>query len=156
MLQLRANAAMTALRNFSALPYLRHTSRTTSSRTSLPICASCTARAFSAGSGGSLGRGTHTGLLQGKWRSLAGLLGKLEKRPGLELVMHEKPEISRGMKVRSSVKKLCDGCKVGHLLDLAGREHSELMVRLCLQSVRRKGYVYIICSKNPKHKQRQG
>ncbi|KAI4842037.1 hypothetical protein E4T45_09230 [Aureobasidium sp. EXF-8846] len=41
---------------------------------------------------------------------------------------------TRGMKVRSSVKKLCDGCK----------------------SVRRKGgkYVYIICSKNPKHKQR--
>lgn len=38
----------------------------------------------------------------------------------------------RGMKVRSSVKKLCDGCK----------------------SVRRKGYVYIICNKNPKHKQR--
>ena len=40
----------------------------------------------------------------------------------------------RGMKVRSSVKKLCNGCK----------------------SVRRKGgkYVYIICSKNPKHKQR--
>ncbi|THY19443.1 hypothetical protein D6D01_07066 [Aureobasidium pullulans] len=43
---------------------------------------------------------------------------------------------TRGMKVRSSVKKLCDGCK----------------------SVRRKGgkYVYIICSKNPKHKQRYG
>ncbi|KAF1814380.1 hypothetical protein P152DRAFT_472151 [Eremomyces bilateralis CBS 781.70] len=41
----------------------------------------------------------------------------------------------RGMKVRTSVKKLCDGCK----------------------SVRRKKkYVYIICSKNPKHKQRQG
>ncbi|KAF2643011.1 hypothetical protein P280DRAFT_467116 [Massarina eburnea CBS 473.64] len=42
----------------------------------------------------------------------------------------------RGMKVRSSVKKLCDGCK----------------------SVRRKKgkYVYIICDKNPKHKQRQG
>ena len=39
---------------------------------------------------------------------------------------------ARGMKVRSSVKKLCDGCK----------------------SVRRKGYVYIICNKNPKHKQR--
>lgn len=38
------------------------------------------------------------------------------------------------MKVRSSVKKLCDGCK----------------------SVRRKKgkYVYIICDKNPKHKQR--
>ncbi|KAF1827608.1 uncharacterized protein K489DRAFT_406281 [Dissoconium aciculare CBS 342.82] len=41
----------------------------------------------------------------------------------------------RGMKVRSSVKKLCDGCK----------------------SVRRKNRtVYIICNKNPKHKQRQG
>ncbi|RPA83497.1 ribosomal protein L36-containing protein [Ascobolus immersus RN42] len=41
---------------------------------------------------------------------------------------------ARGMKVRSSVKKLCDGC----------------------MSVRRKGRVYIICSKNQKHKQRQG
>ncbi|KFX90134.1 hypothetical protein O988_08331 [Pseudogymnoascus sp. VKM F-3808] len=46
----------------------------------------------------------------------------------------------RGMKVRASVKKLCEGCK----------------------SVRRKGgkkgkgHVYIICSLNPKHKQRQG
>jgi large subunit ribosomal protein L36 len=41
---------------------------------------------------------------------------------------------TRGMKVRSSVKKLCEGCK----------------------SVRRKKgkYVYIICDKNPKHKQR--
>jgi len=46
----------------------------------------------------------------------------------------------RGMKVRSSVKKMCEGCK----------------------SVKRKGgkkgpgSVYIICSLNPKHKQRQG
>ncbi|WVO23680.1 50S ribosomal protein L36 [Cryptococcus decagattii] len=40
----------------------------------------------------------------------------------------------RGMKVRSSVKKFCDGCLV----------------------VRRKGRIYVICSKNPKHKQRQG
>ncbi|MFH1392139.1 MAG: 50S ribosomal protein L36 [bacterium] len=37
------------------------------------------------------------------------------------------------MKVRSSVKKICQKCKI----------------------VRRKGRVYIICS-NPKHKQRQG
>ena len=46
---------------------------------------------------------------------------------------HQQQQV-RGMKVRSSVKKLCDGCK----------------------SVRRKGgrYVYIICAKNPKHKQR--
>ncbi|WVO17668.1 hypothetical protein L204_105365 [Cryptococcus depauperatus] len=40
----------------------------------------------------------------------------------------------RGIKVRSSVKRFCDGCLV----------------------VKRKGRVYVICSKNPKHKQRQG
>lgn len=39
--------------------------------------------------------------------------------------------LTRGMKVRSSVKVMCDGCSV----------------------VRRKGRVYILCSKNPKHKQ---
>jgi large subunit ribosomal protein L36 len=37
------------------------------------------------------------------------------------------------MKVRASVKKFCDKCKI----------------------VRRQGRVYVICS-NPKHKQRQG
>ncbi|MEX0877943.1 MAG: 50S ribosomal protein L36 [Candidatus Spechtbacterales bacterium] len=38
------------------------------------------------------------------------------------------------MKVRASVKKICNQCKV----------------------VRRKGRVYVICKTNPKHKQRQG
>ncbi|MCA9740029.1 MAG: 50S ribosomal protein L36 [Deferribacteres bacterium] len=37
------------------------------------------------------------------------------------------------MKVRSSVKKICDNCKI----------------------IRRKGKVMVIC-KNPRHKQRQG
>ncbi|EGG01045.1 uncharacterized protein MELLADRAFT_39344 [Melampsora larici-populina 98AG31] len=37
----------------------------------------------------------------------------------------------RGMKVRSSVKRICDGCSV----------------------VKRKGRVYVICSKDPRHKQ---
>nr|YP_009646407.1 ribosomal protein L36 [Chloroparvula japonica]QBX97792.1 ribosomal protein L36 [Chloroparvula sp. RCC696]QBX97931.1 ribosomal protein L36 [Chloroparvula sp. RCC999]QBX98141.1 ribosomal protein L36 [Chloroparvula japonica]QBX98348.1 ribosomal protein L36 [Chloroparvula sp. RCC4572] len=37
------------------------------------------------------------------------------------------------MKVRSSVKKMCDSCRV----------------------IRRRGRVVVICS-NPKHKQRQG
>ncbi len=37
------------------------------------------------------------------------------------------------MKVKSSVKKICDKCKI----------------------IRRKGIVRVIC-KNPKHKQRQG
>ena len=41
------------------------------------------------------------------------------------------PMLARGMKVRSSVKTMCDGCQV----------------------VKRKGRIYIICSKNPKHKQ---
>jgi large subunit ribosomal protein L36 len=38
------------------------------------------------------------------------------------------------MKVMASVKKLCRNCKV----------------------VRRKGVVRVICSKDPRHKQRQG
>jgi large subunit ribosomal protein L36 len=41
------------------------------------------------------------------------------------------PFLARSMKVRSSVKIMCDGCNV----------------------VRRKGRVYILCSKNPRHKQ---
>ncbi|GAA5903584.1 hypothetical protein JCM6882_002993 [Rhodosporidiobolus microsporus] len=43
-------------------------------------------------------------------------------------------EGKRGMKVRSSIKAYCDGCSV----------------------VRRKGTLFVICSKDPKHKQRQG
>ncbi len=38
------------------------------------------------------------------------------------------------MKVRASVKRICENCKI----------------------VRRKGRVYVICSSTPKHKQRQG
>ncbi|MDP3052170.1 MAG: 50S ribosomal protein L36 [bacterium] len=38
------------------------------------------------------------------------------------------------MRVRASVKPRCQNCKV----------------------IRRKGRVYVICRKNPKHKQRQG
>ncbi|KAH9919081.1 ribosomal protein L36-domain-containing protein, partial [Fomitopsis serialis] len=45
--------------------------------------------------------------------------------------MQATPALARGMKVRSSVKRMCDGCAV----------------------VRRKGRIYIICSKNPRHKQ---
>ncbi|KAF3330857.1 hypothetical protein FCM35_KLT04211 [Carex littledalei] len=38
------------------------------------------------------------------------------------------------MKVRSSVKKLCEYCR----------------------TVKRRGRVYVLCTSNPKHKQRQG
>lgn len=41
------------------------------------------------------------------------------------------PPLARGMKVRSSVKRMCEGCAV----------------------VIRKGRVYVVCSRNPKHKQ---
>lgn len=49
----------------------------------------------------------------------------------LALPQLQVPALARGMKVRSSVKVLCGGCAV----------------------VRRKGRIYIICSRNPKHKQ---
>ncbi|MFM7039655.1 MAG: 50S ribosomal protein L36 [Planctomycetaceae bacterium] len=38
------------------------------------------------------------------------------------------------MKVRSSVRRICDFCKL----------------------VRRRGKIFVICSSNPRHKQRQG
>ncbi|OGW72323.1 MAG: 50S ribosomal protein L36 [Omnitrophica bacterium GWA2_52_12] len=38
------------------------------------------------------------------------------------------------MKVRSSVKRICENCKI----------------------IRRKRIIYVICKTNPKHKQRQG
>jgi large subunit ribosomal protein L36 len=38
------------------------------------------------------------------------------------------------MKVRSSVKRICEACKI----------------------VRRKGRIYVICSSDARHKQRQG
>ncbi|KAJ1768007.1 hypothetical protein EV179_005211 [Coemansia sp. RSA 487] len=42
-------------------------------------------------------------------------------------------EAVRGMKVRSSVKLMCDSCSF----------------------VRRRGRLFVVCSKEPKHKQRQ-
>ncbi|KIW07130.1 ribosomal protein L36 [Verruconis gallopava] len=75
--------------------------------------------------------------LQAPWRTAGSQIMAMASRPRVALATSNAiSQQVRGMKVRSSVKKLCDGCK----------------------SVRRKGgkYVYIICSKNPKHKQRQG
>ncbi|KAI9460607.1 ribosomal protein L36-domain-containing protein [Lactarius psammicola] len=62
-------------------------------------------------------------------------LPRLSSTPHLHHVTPPTPiSLSRGMKIRSSVKVMCDGCNV----------------------VRRKGRVYILCTKNPRHKQRQG
>jgi len=55
-------------------------------------------------------------------------------RPRAAVVVDPDPTGKPAMKVRSSVKRICEGCKV----------------------VRRKGRVYVICSLNPRHKQRQG
>ncbi|KAK4462611.1 ribosomal protein L36-domain-containing protein [Cladorrhinum samala] len=52
----------------------------------------------------------------------------------------QKAQQSRGMKVHSSVKKRCEHCKV--VRRKANKRH--------------RGYIYIICSANPRHKQRQG
>lgn len=38
------------------------------------------------------------------------------------------------MKVRASIKKLCEACRI----------------------VKRRGRLYVVCKENPKHKQRQG
>ncbi|GAA5932482.1 mitochondrial 54S ribosomal protein bL36m RTC6 [Sporobolomyces koalae] len=43
-------------------------------------------------------------------------------------------EAKRGMKVRSSIKKYCEGCSI----------------------VKRQGTLFVLCSRDPKHKQRQG
>ena len=39
-------------------------------------------------------------------------MGSFCKRPVLDILQSKTVEQSRGMKVRSSVKRLCDGCKV--------------------------------------------
>ncbi|KAL4774326.1 ribosomal protein L36-domain-containing protein [Aspergillus nidulans var. acristatus] len=68
---------------------------------------------------------SNNGFMFGRSRSIV---------PGVGVSAMRQVEQVRGMKTRSSVKRLCEGCK----------------------PVRRKNRVYIICSKNPKHKQRQG
>lgn len=49
---------------------------------------------------------------QSIWQGLGWAFGGLSKRPVMESLRSTTLEQSRGMKVRSSVKKLCDGCKV--------------------------------------------
>lgn len=46
------------------------------------------------------------------WRDGGMAVGSFSRRPMLEMIRSLKPELSRGMKVRSSVKKMCDGCRV--------------------------------------------
>ncbi|GAA6061731.1 hypothetical protein JCM10212_000464 [Sporobolomyces blumeae] len=56
------------------------------------------------------------------------------KRPEVATAPSTTTEAKRGMKVRSSIKKFCEGCKI----------------------VKREGTLFVLCSRDPKHKQRQG
>lgn len=70
----------------------------------------------------------------------------------------------RGMKVHSSIKKRCEHCKVClHVSALSWASVRPVRwLTGSVQIVRRKkgkrgnGYRYVICSANPRHKQRQG
>ena len=109
----QTKTAISSLRHISAFPYPLRTAPSSPLRSSLRICAACAARGFSTSPPR---RVLETKLsafsLQRTWQWSAGLLlGKLRKRPTV-VEMATLPEMVRGMKVRSSVKKLCDGCKV--------------------------------------------
>ncbi|EFX05951.1 ribosomal protein l36 [Grosmannia clavigera kw1407] len=71
-------------------------------------------------------------------------LSLVASRPSVSLVAAAAQKIvqqqRRGMKVHSSVKRRCEHCKV--VRRKGGKRH--------------KGYMYIICPANPRHKQRQG
>jgi len=74
------------------------------------------------------------GQVELRWPPTANKTRWLDKTPSFRepRVFEDKLGV-RKMKVRASVKRICDKCKV----------------------VRRRGVVYVVCS-NPRHKQRQG
>lgn len=72
---------------------------------------------------------------QSIWQGLGWAFGGLSKRPVAVSLEATTLEQSRGMKVRSSVKKLCDGCKVRSHSILKLRATALLQRRCRLQSV---------------------
>jgi len=82
-----------------------------------PICATCATHASQSFSTSARRAYDFTLQLQRAWRWSIGLLRNSGRRPKLELARQSTTELVRGMKVRSSVKKLCEGCKVGFLYD---------------------------------------
>ncbi|KAI1465314.1 uncharacterized protein F4812DRAFT_461621 [Daldinia caldariorum] len=66
---------------------------------------------------------------------------------------------TRGMKVHSSVKKRCEHCKASHEVEETPEWATHFLYIYVVRrksSKRHRGYLYIICSANPRHKQRQG
>ncbi|TIB48313.1 hypothetical protein E3P79_01382 [Wallemia ichthyophaga] len=82
-----------------------------------------------------VGRGAISGLRQPLTSSVRGIQSKSTLLPlssrDTSTPTQQHHQQQQGMKVRSSVKKMCDGCSI----------------------VRRKARLYVICSKDPKHKQ---
>ncbi|KAH6756908.1 AMP-dependent synthetase and ligase family protein [Perilla frutescens var. hirtella] len=73
-------------------------------------------------------------LLPEPWTPESGLVTAALKLKREQLKAKFKEDLETLMKVRSSVKKLCEFCR----------------------TVKRRGRVYVLCTANPKHKQRQG
>ncbi|CAG9989890.1 unnamed protein product [Clonostachys byssicola] len=69
-----------------------------------------------------------------------GLAINMPSIPAFGMGLLQQAQQTRGMKVRSAVKKRCEHCKV--VRRKGGKRHN--------------GYLYIICKSNPRHKQRQG
>lgn len=49
------------------------------------------------------------------WRDMSLTVGSYSRRPLLGMMRSQNLQFSRGMKVRTSVKKFCDGCRVSKL-----------------------------------------
>ncbi|KAK3305417.1 ribosomal protein L36-domain-containing protein [Chaetomium strumarium] len=72
-------------------------------------------------------------------RTTAALKGAISPSVQTGVAVFQKQQ-TRGMKVRSAIKKRCEHCKV--VRRKANKRHN--------------GYLYVICPANPRHKQRQG
>lgn len=59
------------------------------------------------------------------WRETSLTVGSFNRRPLLGMMRSQNLEFSRGMKVRTSVKKFCDGCRVSKLSSLLLRPLSK-------------------------------
>jgi hypothetical protein len=103
-----SNTLMTPFRNLSH-PSLRLGMRPQAQIHRATLIQSIPSRCLSTGSQGSWNKSASISIPR-QWPTA--LLGKVDRRPSLKSMGTNELSISRGMKVRSSVKKLCEGCKV--------------------------------------------
>ncbi|GAA5866583.1 hypothetical protein JCM5296_007015 [Sporobolomyces johnsonii] len=133
----RATRSLSSLLTPSSHPQLCSCARCASRTSSISSIVSPPSRPISSSSGSSAShpRGCGCARCAARTTEVSSIV-QAPTRPGLggQQAAHGAAEGKRGMKVRSSIKTYCDGCSV----------------------VRRKGTLFVICSKDPKHKQRQG